>query len=159
MRWLHRCALVLTVCPSVALSQIPAESTVRPELRADAIMARVTHLQSGFGFGLRTGYNLRAHIALAGGVALRDGLTRESARGDATLRLLLDPYGETHAGLSIGGGLSIMHDGFEDTRPVGVIVIGIEGNARAARVWALEVGLGSGARIGVILRPRATRTR
>jgi hypothetical protein len=158
MRWLYSCAL-LTVCPSVALSQIPAESNARPEWRFDAIVARATHLQSGFGIGLRTGYNVRAHFALAGGVAFRDGLTRESARGDATLRLLLDPYGETRAGLSIGGGLSILHDGFEDTRPVGVVVIAIEGAARAARVWALEVGLGGGARIGVILRPRATRTR
>lgn len=159
MRWASRCALVLSIVPSVALSQIPAESNTRPELRFDAILARATLLQSGVGIAVRTGYNVRAHVALAGGVALRDGLTRSSARGDATLRLLLDPFSETRAGLSIGGGLSILYDGFEQTRPVGVLLIGIEGTARAARVWALELGLGGGVRVGLVLRPRATRTR
>ncbi|MGH7709774.1 MAG: hypothetical protein ACREOG_00730, partial [Gemmatimonadaceae bacterium] len=103
-------------------------------MRVDAILARANLVHAGVGVGVRAGYNVRAHFVAAGGVALKDGATsgRASARGDATLRLLLDPFGETRKGLSIGGGLSVLYDGFEKTRPVGVVVLGLEGPPRVA---------------------------
>ncbi|MEW5914895.1 MAG: hypothetical protein AB1762_00750 [Gemmatimonadota bacterium] len=123
-------------------------------MRVDAILARATMLQAGIGLAVRTGYNVRAHAVVAGGIAVRDGLTKESARGDATLRLLLDPFGESRIGLSIGGGLGLLHDGFEHTRPIGLLVLGLEGAPRSRPVWAMELGLGGGARVGLVLRPR-----
>lgn len=135
------------------------ESVVRAEARVDAIFARARLFQAGFGLGFRTGYNVRMNFAAAGGVALKEGEQKGSARGDGTLRLLLDPFGESRIGLSVGGGLSVLYDGFEKTRAVGVIVLGLEGKPRAPLVWSSELALGGGARVGVVLRRRIARHR
>lgn len=160
MRCTRWCVLLIAVAlPVAAPAQPGRESVVRSEVRVDAIFARVTLLQAGVGAAFRTGYNLRLHLAAAGGVALKAGEQTSSARGDATLRLLLDPFGESRNGVSVGGGLSVVHDGFEKTRPVGLIVLGLEGSPRTAIVWAAEAALGGGVRLGIVLRRRAGRYR
>jgi hypothetical protein len=154
------CVLVIALAvPIAALAQPGRDPAVRSEVRVDAIFARVTLLQAGVGAAFRTGYNLRLHVAAAGGVALKGGEEKSSARGDATLRLLLDPFGESRNGVAIGGGVSVLHDGFEKTRPVGLIVLGLEGSPRAPIVWAAEAALGGGVRVGIVLRRRAGRYR
>jgi hypothetical protein len=156
-RW---CALLAALAAPVAvLAQPRAEPLVRSEVRFDAISARVTLLHAGVGAAFRTGYNVRLHLAAGGGVALKDGERTSSARGDATLRVLLDPFGESRNGLSIGGGVSVLHDGFEKTRPVGLVVLGLEGSPRSAVVWAVEAALGGGVRVGIVLRRRVGRYR
>ncbi len=153
------CAVLASAMPVIAAAQPERESQFRAEARVDAIFARATLFHAGLGLGVRTGYNIRAHVVGAAGYAVKDGATEASARGDATLRLLLDPFGESPGGLSIGGGLTLLHDGFDKTRALGMIVIGLEGAPRARVVWAIEVGLGGGARVGVVLRPGASRHR
>lgn len=153
------CVAFALLAPVPLVAQAQNESIVRSEARVDAIFARARLVQAGFGLGFRTGYNVRVNFAAAGGVALKDGEQKGSARGDGTLRLLLDPFGESRIGLSMGGGLSVLYDGFEQTRPVGVVVLALEGAARARVVWALETALGGGARVGVVLRRRAGRYR
>ncbi len=156
-RW---CVLLIALAAPIAAPAQPGrEPVTRSEVRVDAIFARVTLLQAGVGAAFRTGYNVRLHVAAAGGVALKDGEQKSSARGDATLRLLLDPFGESRNGVSIGGGVSVLHDGFEKTRPVGVVVLALEGAPRAPIVWAVEAALGGGVRVGVVLRRRAGRYR
>ncbi len=150
---------LLAPVPSMLVAQAQNESVVRSEARVDAIFARARLVQAGFGLAFRTGYNVRINFAAAGGVALKDGEQKASARGDGTLRLLLDPFGESRIGLSIGGGLSVLYDGFEQTRPVGVVVLGLEGRPRAPLVWSTEIALGGGARVGVVLRRRIRRYR
>lgn len=135
------------------------ESIVRSEVRVDAIFARAQLVQAGLGVALRTGYNVRMNFAAAGGVAFKGSDRKSSARGDGTLRLVLDPFGESRFGLSVGGGLSVLYDGFEQTRPVGVVVLSLEGKPRAGLVWSTEIALGGGARIGVVVRRRAGRYR
>lgn len=153
------CALWAALAPIALRAQLQDESIVRGEARVDAIFARAQLYQAGLGLAFRTGYNVRMHFAAGGGVALKNGLQRSSARGDGTLRLLLDPFAESPLGLSVGGGLSVLYDGFEQTRPVGVVLLGIEGKPRQPLVWSLEIALGGGARLGVILRRRAGRYR
>jgi hypothetical protein len=155
------CAVFMALAPISLSAQLQPqnESIVRGEARIDAIFARAQLLQGGLGLAFRTGYNVRMNFAVAGGVAINDGEQRASARGDGTLRLLLDPFAESRLGLSIGGGLSLLYDGFEKTRPVGVVVLGVEGNARAPLVWSTELALGGGARLGLVLRRRAGRYR
>jgi len=158
-RW---CVLLIALAapiPAPAQAGVGRDPVVRSEVRVDAIFARVTLLQAGVGAAFRTGYNVRLHVAAAGGVALKDGEQKSSARGDATLRLLLDPFGESRNGVSIGGGVSVLHDGFEKTRPVGVVVLALEGVPRAPIVWAVEAALGGGGRLAVVLRRRAGRYR
>jgi hypothetical protein len=160
MWWVRVWAVLVIASPLAANAQIQGdEPPVRAEARIDAIFARATLLHAGLGVGFRTGYNVRTHFVGAGGFAFKDGATEPSARADATLRLLLDPFGENPFGLSIGGGLTLLYDGFDDTRALGMIVVGLEGAPRAPIVWAVEVGLGGGARVGVVLRPRAQRYR
>jgi hypothetical protein len=156
VRW---CVVLVGAIPLLAAAQPPRESVVRAEARVDAIFARATTVHAGLGLGFRTGYNIRAHVVGAAGFAVEGGTTEPSARGDATLRLLLDPFGENRSGLSIGGGLTMLYDGFADTRTLGMIVVGLEGAPRGRVVWAVEVGLGGGARVGVVLRQRAGRYR
>jgi hypothetical protein len=48
----------------------------------------------------------------------------------------------------------VLHDAFEQTRPVGLVVLALEGAPRARFVWSVEAGLGGGARVGVVLRRR-----
>lgn len=150
-----RLVVLLLVAPLCAGAQASDESRVRGEVRSDVIVARAMMLHAGLGAAYRLGYNVRLHVVAAGGPAWRSSRSGESLRGDATLRLLLDPFGETGIGLSVGGGLGVLHDAFEETRPVGLVVFAIEGQPRAPLVWSLEVGLGGGARVGVVLRRRA----
>jgi hypothetical protein len=150
---------LIALAPVPAICQVADQSLVRSEVRADALLARVNLLQGGIGVAVRTGYNVRLHFAGAGGVALQGGAHESSLRADATLRLLLDPFGESRVGLSIGGGVSVLHDGFEDTRAVGVLVLGLEGPPRTPIVWGLEGGLGGGIRLGLVLRRRVGRYR
>lgn len=153
------CVAVAILTPASLTAQAQSESIVRSEARIDAIFARARLVQAGVGLGFRTGYNIRLNFAAAGGLAFKDGEQKGSARGDGTLRLLLDPFGEERIGLSVGGGLSVLYDGFERTRPVGVVVLGLEGKPRAPLVWSTELALGGGARIGVVLRRRIGRYR
>jgi len=153
------CVVVAILTPASLPAQSQNESIVRSEARVDAIFARARLVQGGVGLGFRTGYNVRLHFAAAGGLAFKDGEQKGSARGDGTLRLLLDPFGEAPIGLSVGGGLSVLYDGFEKTRPVGVVVLGLEGRPRAPLVWSTELALGGGARVGVVLRRRIGRYR
>ena len=157
MSLVWRCAALIALAPATLICQ--SESVVRSEVRTDAIFARVNLVHAGLGVAFRTAYNVRAHVAAGGGVAIKDGAREASVRGDATLRLLLDPFGESRAGLSVGGGVGVLYDGFEKTRPVGILVLGLEGPPRQPIVWALEVALGGGARIGLVLRKRAGRYR
>lgn len=158
MHWMRWCA-ALALCPGALTAQTRDDSPLRPEVRADAIFARATTLHAGVGIAIRTGYNVRVHLVGAGGVAQKGGASESSVRGDGTLRLLLDPFGENRFGLSVGGGLSVLYDGFEGTRPVGVLLIALEGRPRAALVWSLEAALGGGTRVGLVLRPRVRRYR
>ncbi len=150
---------LLAPVPRPLVAQAQNESIMRGEARVDAVFARAHLFQAGLGLAFRTGYNVRLNFAAAAGVALKDGEQKSSARGDGTLRLLLDPFGESRLGLSIGGGLSALYDGFEETRPVGVVVLGLEGRPRAPLVWSTELALGGGVRVGAVLRRRAGRYR
>lgn len=144
---------------SLAAQIVGNESALRSEARVDAIFARAQLVQGGLGVSVRTGYNVRVNFAAAAGLAFKGDEQKSSARGDGTLRLLLDPFGESSVGLSVGGGLSMLYDGFEQTRPVGLVVLGIEGKPRSRLVWSTELALGGGARIGVVLRRRIGRYR
>lgn len=161
---LHR-ALVLWLM-AVALATRAAAQTaslippVYPEFRADAIVSRTTAAEVGAGAVIPLGIYARLSIGAAGGTTFVNGTSRASGRVDAIGRFLLDPFRETPVALSFGGGLSVPYvDGQSRVRPYLTAVIDVEGRMRGRVTPALQVGLGGGARVGIVLRASQPRWR
>ena len=141
--------------PGTALAQQGA----RPQssLRADAIIARASTVQLGAGFELPMGAYLRSGLtAAAGATRAPGGDVRASGRVDAIGRFLLDPFREFRWGPYGGAGVSALYDGRVAGRTrwrgVVVLVLGVEGAATGKVRSAVELGLGGGTRVGVVLR-------
>ncbi len=125
----------------------------RWELRADATTARVPAAHAGVGLGLRAGPYARVGVALAAGAARGpDDAWRASRRADFTARFLLDPYAERRVGVYGGAGVSARRDGDGPVAGAMVLVLGVEGRAAGALVPSVELSLGGGLRVGVVLR-------
>jgi hypothetical protein len=154
---------LLALAPIARTSaQQAARSSFPPlELRADAIDVRSIErwtLQGGGGVNLPLGYYVRLEIDGAVGVRKRDSSDYTSGRVDAITRFLLDPFGETAWGLSIGGGLSAM---IAQSHAHGylVVVADLEAPRLGTVVPALQLGLGDGLRFGILLRPHLSGRR
>jgi len=85
---------------------------------------------------------------------------RLDGRLDVLARFLLDPFRQTRYGLSLGGGMSLRAEQGDRVRPVLLVAVDLEGR-RSMRglVPAVQVGLGGGTRIGVVLRRGAQGAR
>jgi hypothetical protein len=150
-------SLLLALAPVCARAQqIVRASTMPPlELRVDAIDPRSSRsgtLQGGVGVNIPLGYYVRLELVGGAGVTRRDTVDHASGRVDALGRFLLDPFGESPWGLSIGGGMSVVFAGGARTHEYLVVVTDLEGPPVGPLVPALQVGLGGGVRAGVVLR-------
>jgi hypothetical protein len=125
-----------------------------PEIRLDAIVARVSALQAGFGLTMVAGTYVRSGIV--GGLGFsRDGL---SGRVDGLARFHLDPFRQSRWAPYGGAGISGRFDRVSGARAYLLVVAGLDGPIRNGMTPSVELGLGGGARLGVILR-RATGER
>jgi hypothetical protein len=155
----RRCAECLVVAalawrPARASAQIRTPTVA--EYRADAIVARGTATELGVGAVIPAGVYVRTSIDGAAGVTWRDGGAHASGRVDVISRFLLDPYREVPIGVSLGGGVSVPYaSGDRNVRPYLTAVVDIEGRRRGSLTPAIQIGLGGGARIGVVLRASA----
>jgi hypothetical protein len=130
------------------------------EYRADAIVGRGTAAQVGAGAVMPLGIYVRLGVDAAGGATWRDHTTLASGLVDVVGRFLLDPFRETPLGLSFGGGVSVPYtDGDTRTRPYLTVVIDVEGRVHGPVTPAIQLGLGGGARIGIVLRTTRPRWR
>jgi len=130
------------------------------EFRADAIVARETAAQVGAGLVVPLGIYVRFSVDAAGGVTFADNASRASGRVDAIGRFLLDPFRETPIAVSFGGGLSVPYvNGQSHIRPYLTAVLDVEGQKRGPVTPALQLGLGGGARVGLVLRASPPRWR
>lgn len=146
-----------------AAAQDPNAPRPSPELRADVIAGSQPAIQIGGGVQVPAGYYVR--IGLDAAVGMRTdapssgGSSRHvDARVDLLSRFLLDPFRQSAYGLSLGGGLAVRAEPNDRVRPLLLVAIDVEGR-RAENGWvpALQVGLGGGVRLGVILRHSSTR--
>ena len=149
--------VALMAASSRTHAQAPAQrAPLEPELRIDAIDVRSTHtgtVHVGLGVGIPLGYYARLGLVGAGGVRRQNSVDHGSARVDAVVRFLLDPFRETPWGLSIGGGLSAGVVSGEPWRESLVVVVDVETPPVRRRVVpSVQIGLGGGARVGIILR-------
>lgn len=123
------------------------------EYRGDAIIARGTAAQLGGGVVLPLGVYVRLGVDAAAGATWRHDETVGSGRVDAIARFLLDPFRESHLGFSIGGGVSAPIGSAEPSQPPYLTaVFDLEWSRHGGTTPALQIGLGGGTRIGLILR-------
>lgn len=130
-----------------------------PEFRADGVFGAGTTVQGGAGVAIPLGVYVRLGVDGAAGATWDHDQTRSSERVDAVARFLLDPFREMPIGLSMGGGASVRYVDGDRVRPYLVAVVDMEGRRRSGFTPALQVGLGGGARISIILRRSAPQWR
>ena len=154
------CAACVAFIP--ARAQVPRPS-VHPEVRLDAIVGDQPAVQLGAGLQIPMGYYVRVGLDGAVGVATgnRKALIGSAdappgpldGRADLLVRFLLDPFRQSAYGLSVGGGLSARAEPGDRVRPRLLVALDVEGRrSKRGLVPALQVGLGGGVRIGVVLR-------
>jgi hypothetical protein len=142
-----------------AWAQLPPP-TPYAEVRGDVVVGRGTAAEGGLGAVLPLGAYVRMSIDGAAGATWRSGGASASGRVDAIGRFLLDPYREMPFGLSLGGGISVpVTQGDAHVRPYLTAVVDVEGRKRGPITPALQIGLGGGARLGVLLRMSPGRWR
>lgn len=122
------------------------------EWRADATAAESPDVHAGLGLNVRAGWYVRVGAAVAAGATRgADDVWRGSQRVDVAARFLLDPFRERPRALYAGGGVSARFvEGRAD--PVLTLLAGLEGRARKHYTPSVELTLGGGLRLGVVLR-------
>ena len=130
-------------------------SRVTPEVRLDGIIARLSALHLGAGFTVPAGTYVRMG-AVAGVGFSRNGL---SGRIDGFARFHFDPLRQSRWAPYGGGGISGRFDNDEKARAYLLLLLGLDGPVYSGATPSFELGLGGGARIGVIFRRAAAERR
>lgn len=151
--WVARCGVLLALGPVAACAQaVGFKPPVQLETRVDVLAGPPAGAQVGVGANVAAGYYLRIGADVAAGAALRDGGGVASGRVDIVTRYLLDPFRELRWGPYVGGGVTALWDRRANWRGDLLLLAGIEGPAHAGWRTSVELGLGGGARLGVVLR-------
>jgi hypothetical protein len=146
--------LIALTTESPLRAQVP-RPRVHAEARVDYLGPNPDVVHVGAGLNVAAGTYLRMSLVGAGGASWDAGRTGGSGRGDVIGRFLFDPFRERRWGLSAGGGLSVRYDQVgagRRWRPLLALVIDLEGPRKGSIASAFQVGLGGGARIGLIIR-------
>ena len=144
---------VVAALPAVGGAQMNQQK-FQSEGRIDAIFARSGAVEAAYGFTVPAGIYVRSGL-VAGIGAGRHGV---DGRTDAIARFSMDPFRQSRWAPYAGAGLSGRYRSERDggSRAYLLVFLGVEGplplGATAGWVPAFELGLGGGARIGVILR-------
>ncbi|HET9776740.1 MAG TPA: hypothetical protein VFP77_09270 [Gemmatimonadaceae bacterium] len=139
--------------PAVARGQV-RQQPLQTEYRLDALFARTAGGEAALGVSVPAGLYVRTGLVAGIGV----GAHGAEGRTDLFSRFSLDPFRQSrwapYAGAGISGRYRSKADG--GSRAYLLVFLGIEGPLPLGRtagiVPAFEVGLGGGARVGVILR-------
>ena len=125
------------------------------ELRTQTIVARTTVVSMAAGVNVPAGTFLRVGLSAGAGSTLRTPGGVEW-RADVVTRYLLDPFREVRRGLYAGAGLTMAWGPHDRARADLLVVAGIEGPDVHGWRPSAELGLGGGARAGLVFR-RARR--
>ena len=144
---------LLTGLPSLVTAQLQQQS-VQTEARLDGIFARTAGVEAGLGVTVPAGIYVRSGLVVAVGAG-RHGV---EGRTDLISRFSLDPFRQSrwapYGGAGVSGRYRSKLDG--GSRAYLLVFLGVEGPLPVGQtsgfVPAFELGLGGGARVGVILR-------
>jgi hypothetical protein len=146
--------LAVSILGSASVSgQMPTQAA-QSEVRVDGIFARTSGVEAGFGVSIPAGIYVRTGLA-GGAGAGRHGV---ESRADFVARFSLDPFRQSrwapYAGAGLSGRFRAVADG--GARAYLLVFLGLEGPLPGGNVsgWvpAVELGLGGGARMALILR-------
>ncbi len=135
---------------------LPAAAQPRLMLRADALVGDETRVQAGV--GVETDAGLYVRVGAVGGVGVTGfgGDRTLGGRAEAVARFVLDPLRQSRRGAYVGGGVGVLGDVTRGAHAYLLAVLGVElDGARHGRGgWApaVEVGIGGGARLSIVLR-------
>jgi hypothetical protein len=147
------CLAAMIASPSRASAQVePFKPAVQFEARLDLLGGPPAGAQAGAGMNVAAGFYTRIGADIAAGASSRDGGVVASGRVDVAARYLLDPFHEFRWGPYAGGGITARWDGRATWRAGLLLLVGMEGPAHAGWRTAVELGLGGGARLGLVLR-------
>lgn len=167
--------LALGWAPALAAQRAPSDDPryVNPapvlELRAVVPLGGDPEFQLGPGLSLRAGWYVRSSFALLGGALKRDSLILGVGRAEAAIRFHLDPFFEApgcrrpEAGArcrGVYGGVGLSQrflgngsgTGLSAEDPALVLLLGVEGRRNPRGVWAAELAVGGGLRLGLTWR-------
>jgi hypothetical protein len=130
----------------------PFKPAVQFEARLDVLGGPPAAAQAGAGLNVAAGYYTRIGVDAAAGASARDGGVVASGRVDLAARYLLDPFHEFRWGPYAGGGVTVLRTGAAGWRGGLLLLVGMEGPVHAGWRTAFELGLGEGARLGLVLR-------
>ncbi len=139
--------------PALSGAQI-VQQKFQSEARLDAIFARSSAVEAAYGFTVPAGIYVRSGL-VAGIGAGRHGV---EGRTDLISRFSLDPFRQSRWAPYGGAGLSGRYRSKLDggSRAYLLVFLGVEGplplGERSGWVPAVEVGLGGGGRVGLVLR-------
>lgn len=145
------------VAPGAAAAQPGRGAGLVPEARAESAVGRDPAAVVGAGVLVDAGLYARVGVVASAGAAWVDhpGGRRARGAGEAALvaRFLLDPLRQARRGVYAGGGLGVRTVGGAAARPFLLGTLGVEGGrTRAGVAPAVEVGVGAGVRVAVVLR-------
>jgi hypothetical protein len=140
---------------ATASAQRPAPSSAqqpgtRFEIRVDHHFTGIRSTEGGVGAFAPMGTYVRVGAVLAAGASREPSGSRRTARGEGALRFQLDPFRERRIGVSVGGGVVARWAEDDKLRPYLLALVDLEGRGR--RSPAVQLALGGGLRVGVILR-------
>ncbi|HEX2601069.1 MAG TPA: hypothetical protein VHL32_03070 [Gemmatimonadaceae bacterium] len=146
-------ASITVVAPPVVSGQV-RQQPIQTEYRLDAIFAHTAGAEAALGLSVPAGLYVRTGLVAGIGV----GAHGAEGRTDLFSRFSLDPFRQSrwapYAGAGISGRYRSKLDG--GSRAYLLVFLGVEGPLPIGRtsgiVPAFEVGLGGGARVGVIFR-------
>jgi len=153
-------ALAGALAPPAVAAQQRAPAAPQLEGRFDAVLSPVGGAMAGVGVNIRAGWYARVGLALTAGAVNTSGGLRSLQRVDGTARFLFDPFAEGRRAFYAGAGLGAQRASDSgDVQGFLLGVVGVEGRTAGRIVPSLELTVGGGARLGVVLRSRRAQGR
>lgn len=164
-------ALTVLGAASLGAQSGPPLPRLMNEARIDGRWSRYNSVEAGWSLIIPAGVYLRTALTAAGGYVWREERWMRESRYEATGRFLLDPFRQSHYGLSFGGGLGMTNSEglFSEPNSMGVrkqrwrpymaAFADLELRQSAGLTPALQIGVGSGFRAGIVIRSATNRWR
>ena len=165
------CGLLLVAVSTASAQSGPPLPRLMNDGSVNARWSRSNAIELGWSVIIPMSPYVRTHLTAAGGYIRRDQLWMRESRYEATTRFLLDPFRQAKYGLSFGGGVGMTNsDGlfgrpnalgerFQTWRPFLVTYADLELRKSAGLTPALQLGIGSGIRLGFLVRSATNRWR
>ena len=147
---------LLAIVAALSLAPVALQAQDRPRpvfvARLDGTSSAVPRLEGSLGAAIPLGTYGRLHVTAGGGAARDADVAHPAVRADVIGRFLLDPLKQARRGPYFGGGVSYLAHRGETGRAWLTLVAGVELRERGGLVPGIELGVGGGARIGLVVR-------